>query len=267
MRPYSPPRRPMGFRGRRDTPDPPQDPNKDEFGRDIRPQSPQSDNPTLSKSKTPPPLLPPPPPPVLPEQPTKEESPALPFPSNHDQMSLTPSIAANTSSSTHSAPLTSDTVSTQSGMENFNPATFDFTSPSAWEALGKMWQVTYGHLPRTEQLMQFVVAAQATLATSCDWSATPAQGLGNLNNGNGGYDIGRDPIGGGPYGNGNTRNGHGKWTNNDTSHGTDAVVLGGGSSPSTSIDILDTSQKSQGSGGGGRMQKVGDKWLFVREPA
>jgi len=149
-------------------------------------------------------------------------------------------------------------------MENFNPATFDFTSPSAWEALGKMWQVTHGYQPGAEQLMQFVVAAQATLATSCDWSAASAQGSGNLNKGN---DIGRGRIGGGPYGNGITRNGHGKWTNNDTNHGTDAVVLGGGSSPSTSVDIPDPSQKPQWGGGGGRMQKMGDKWMFIREPA
>src|SRR5207244_3443005 len=84
--------------------------------------------------------------------------------SNHNRMSLTTSVAANTSSGAPSnASVVSNMNSTSSGLENFNPTTFDFTSPASWEALGKMWQITHGYIPATEELAQFVFTAQAAL--------------------------------------------------------------------------------------------------------
>lgn len=269
VRPYSPPRRPdfapMGSRGR-DTSDsgPASGDNagKDEFGRDIRPKSPGSDAtppPKHDASKSPPP--PPASPPPVAKQPAVEPSPALT--SNHDRMSLSPLIAANTSSSTPSAPFVSSTVSPQPGMEKFNPATFDFTSPASWEALGKMWQVTNGYLPTTEELMQFVMSGGQPAFPS---APTPVQGYGWQNTsgqgwrgrGRGGFARGR-----GGFGHGNARSE--EWPQRDTSQGTDAIVLGGGSGSDMEVEDTEASMTSPTRGGGGRMQRIGDKWVFVRD--
>ncbi|GLB41688.1 putative RPR [Lyophyllum shimeji] len=180
VRPYSPPRRPnhasISSRGQDATDSGPtrgDNDGKDEFGRDIRPKSPESDATLPPKHDTPKSPPPPPasaPPPVA-KQPAVEPTPALS--SNHDRMSLSPLVAANTSSSTPSAPFVSSTVSPQPGLEKFNPATFDFTSPASWEALGKMWQVTNGYLPSTEELMQFVISGGQPAFGS---APTPTQG-------------------------------------------------------------------------------------------
>lgn len=269
VRPYSPPRRPnfasMGSRGQ-DTADsgPTSDENtgKDEFGRDIRPRSPDSDATPPPKRDAP--KSPPSPsvsaPPVA-KQPAIEPSPALT--SNHDRMSLSPLIAANTSSSTPSAPFVSSTVSPQPGMEKFNPATFDFTSPASWEALGKMWQVTNGYLPTTEELMQFVMsggqpafANTPTTVQGHGWQNMSGQGW--RGRGRGGFTRGR-----GGFGHGNARSE--EWPQRDSDQATDAIVLGGGSGSDMEVEHTEASTVSPTLGGGGRMQRIGDKWVFVRD--
>ncbi|KAG6865330.1 hypothetical protein C0991_003430 [Blastosporella zonata] len=283
VKPYSPPRRPNfaptethGRDGAESGPSA----GKDEFGRDIRPQSPENGN-------TPPPK------PDIPQTP-HELSPAhastitppastseTPFPtteptvdpsaaltSNHDRMSLSPLIAANTSSSIPSAPIAANTVSAQHGLEKFNPMTFDFTSPASWEALGKMWQVTNGYLPSTEELGQFVMSGgQAPFASTPapvqvpTWQSTPNhQGWRGRGRGRGGFNRG------GFYG--NVRDAQDEWGQEET-QGTDAIVLGGGSDPGfEAITYTDSNSADQvhGGGTGGRMQRIGDKWVFVREP-
>jgi protein NRD1 len=44
------------------------------------------------------------------------------------------------------------------GLYAFDFATFDFTNPSSWTALGQAWKVTNGYEPNQEQLMQFVMS-------------------------------------------------------------------------------------------------------------
>ena len=248
---------------------------KDEFGRDIRPKSP-----SINGSVTPPNEISTQPPPAAPVDKPSVEPPHAELPINHDQMSLSPSVAANTSSGTRDAALVSNTVSLQLGMEKFDRATFDFTAPAAWEALGKMWQVTYGYLPSTEQLMQFVISSgNGTVASQsstepqewCEPSWGGSDSTGQPWRGGGGRE-GFSKMGGrGSYGHSNTREGLERW-NGDIAHDTDAIVLGGGTNPddietSTEGDSHVPSMGEGRSGGlGGRMQRVGDKWVFVRDP-
>ncbi|KAF8075099.1 hypothetical protein FPV67DRAFT_1665837 [Lyophyllum atratum] len=275
VRPYSPPRRPNfastdpRARGSPDSGSVSGDnAGKDEFGRDIRPKSPDSDA-TLPpkrekpKSQSPPPPTPAPAP-LVTKQPPVDPSPALT--SNHDRMSLSPLIAANTSSSTPSAsaPIISSTVPTQPGMDKFDPSTFDFTSPASWEALGKMWQVTHGYLPTTEELMQFFLPAmqQPSFADV----PTPVQGQGWHNSSGQGWrgrGRGGSARGRGGFGHGNAR--AGEWPQHDSSQETDAIVLGGGSASDMEVEHMDTSLSSPSRSGGGRMQRIGDKWVFVRD--
>lgn len=244
-RAYSPPRRPslpsstpqrqMGNSNA------PRSDDKDEFGRDIRPQPPDHTDTT-------------------PANPTRSltvdravvSSPA----SNNEQITLSPLVAANTSSNNSSAPFVSNTVQSQPGLESFDPTSFDLTSPSSWELLGNMWQVTYGELPTTELLMQYVMTSGQVSSTS----QTSPEASWDSSYGHGQEWKGR---GGGFNGHGNDRNGWNHYDDNQT----DAIVLGG--SPDTvtegKLDSDSVSQEnSRGGGPGGKMQKVGDKWVFVR---
>lgn len=268
MRPYSPPRRPAlvpmsaGSREQESTSDPhTRDIEKDEFGRDIRPKSPESDSTPASNNKSTNPSVSAPI-----EDSIPDPSPAVT--SNHERMSL---VAANTSSSTTSASIVSnEDSSSPAGMENFDPKTFDPTSAESWQVLGKMWQVTYGCTPSTEQLMQFAFAAAAgqasvssQLGITHNWSTSSAQVWRGTGRG-GGFTGGR-----GTFEHGNARDAHENWTH-DGSQTTDAVVLGGSTGPEAEIPGRDDSQMNSASsngsvGSGGRMQRIGDKWVFVRD--
>ncbi|KAJ7091443.1 hypothetical protein B0H15DRAFT_922227 [Mycena belliarum] len=262
VRPYSPPRRPSlaslpHQEPKREGPPASRgiaalEPGKDEFGRDIRPPSPSPEPPADIVAQPPPP----PPPPVVRTQ-TVEAPPAA-LTSNHDQMSLTPSVDANTSSRAPDAAIVSNKIPPSQGMENFSLATFDFTAASSWEGLGKMWQVTHGFLPSAEQLMEFVMSGGTMVATQAQqqpgwvggqsWGgntagAQPRRGA----RGRGGFARGRG------YGGNFARDGY-----SDMGQ-TDAIVLGGGDE-----DVMMT-EGSGPSEKGGRMQRVGEKWVFVRD--
>ncbi|KAG6836772.1 hypothetical protein H0H93_003550 [Arthromyces matolae] len=281
LTPHSPPRRPplasVEYHGRGSTDSRPLDKNdgKDEFGRDIRSQSPDGRNthPTyVAHSPRPTTTLT-----SVPTTVSNSTSQSATEPiidsqlsaqtSNHDQMSLPPLIAANTSSSLRSAHVISSTASAAPGLESFNPMTFDFTSPTSWEALGKLWQITKGYMPSTEELAQFVMTSgqsasfmQTTVQGSV-WENTSKYPAGR---GRGGFSRGR----GGFYHNThNIQDGPEHYSNHDT----DAVVLGGDStslmSPSEIMHVdNNSSNKPQIGGAAGKMQRVGDKWVFVREP-
>ncbi|KAF8159482.1 hypothetical protein B0H34DRAFT_406112 [Crassisporium funariophilum] len=277
---YSPPRRQrvasphLGHQGTSKTDADPAALGKDEFGRDIRPQSPRSPSVVIDKS-------PPPRSPTTPAvtKPLIVSRSSLAVATNHDPKSVSPLVTANTSSNKTSAALVTNTVSSRLGMESFDLATFDYTSPASWEALGKLWQVTHGYLPSTEQLMQFVVSCgtgqmnsqNIELSNGDTFQSHPqsnqTRGRGR---GRGGFQRGR---GGMTYGNGrNIQEG----SDYDMSQATDAIVLGGEEVPHSDHQI-DTSfqgqdnapQESQGMpvSSSGRMQRVGDKWVFVRGSA
>jgi protein NRD1 len=213
---------------------------RDEFGRDLRPSTPPAHS---SQSSV------------------EASVPATSFPINHDQTSLSSSIAADISPAGSAS-------SGELGLESFNISTFDFTSPVAWESLGKMWQVTNGETPSTEQLMQFVMslgtgAAIQTTVTSYDQGGW---------NGNSSHSAR-----GGSKGRGRGRGGFG-YTNQSYSYGShdhrlsnmedsDAIDLGGRSNHQGSVTNDSGTGDQEGSRPGpGRMQKVGDRWIFLRDP-
>ena len=221
---------------------------KDEFGRDIRPQSPNAKSPSVAHDKFPPP----PSPPTSIFNPRVESRSSLAVTTNLDPKSVSPLVTANTASNKPSAPLVSNTVPCSGlGMESFDLSTFDYTSPASWEALGKMWQVTHGYLPSTEQLMQFVISCGTGQMSSFELSNSNQQGF-------------TDQSWGEEQTSGEFSYGNGRKVHQDT----DAIALGDDTSNSQNIPIS-SSQKStlQESGSSsGRMQRVGDKWVFVRGP-
>ncbi|TFK64110.1 hypothetical protein BDN72DRAFT_846907 [Pluteus cervinus] len=252
---------------------------KDEFGRDIRTESPEPSLPKSPQKKS-----------NSPHQEEMHQDRAIPSTStdthdvesapalanNHDRMSITPLVAGDTSSNNSNASFVSNTLSAEPGMESFDMTTFDFTSPSSWEGLGKMWQVTNGYTPSAEELMQFIMmGGHVPVVSQVEddgqaWSGwgghSGQQRRGGRGRGHGGF---RGRGGHSSYGKGrdDMDANHGAGWGQDFGHDqTDAVVLGGGSSMEAEQDYVMEPSSTTGSGTGGRMQKVGDKWVFVREP-
>jgi protein NRD1 len=173
------------------------------------------------------------------------------------------SIAANTFPKEPDAFDTSHESSNKTGqpfeMENFDISTFDPTSPASWEAMGKMWEITNGYQPSTEELMQFVMMGTMSQLHSKNWQ----QGDGLSGCGNDQRQGGR----GGQHG--NSRSDHHGWANDGMNGGsTDAVVLGGGEMEMDESSEGESPQRQElvnsGTRPGGKMQKVGDRWVFVR---
>ena len=263
----SPPRRPRAVSPQSWQPDLPlrrdsDEPGKDEFGRDIRPESPKSPNQTSQAAS-----------PKLPSQTDLPKDPRIPhttlpdLDSNPDLNSNL--LITNTSSKNPNAPTTTSLNSLGPvGMESFDLAKFDYTSPASWEALGELWQVTNGYLPSTEQLMQFVMASasrlsEVTAAAEFRKNATPS--IPNA------VTTGGKAWGGLPgateYGNRSMHVGC-----YDNGQATDAVVLGGRldggqAAEPNGTSLFDVQNESALVSSSGRMQKVGDKWVFVRGTA
>jgi protein NRD1 len=173
----------------------------------------------------------------------------------------------------------------QPGLDQFDITTFDFTAPTSWEALGKMWQITYGGTPTQEELMQFIMAGGTTAAFSGQtnavqtgqwqnpsWGSQPA-GFGRGWRGGRGRGRGMTGGRGDDFGHGKYRDG-GQW-DEDSQH-TDAIVLGevgnqgaGHGEEQSYTDLAQNSSNVDPNGsqnvGPGRMQQVGDKWVFKRE--
>lgn len=254
---------------------------KDEFGRDLRPSSaspPRSvsvnDAPTRDRM-------------VPSVDPASAAAPdcRIPVP---EQL---PSVAANTpaqSTETH-ASNSAASEEQQQGLDQFDITTFDATAASSWEALGNMWKTTRGYLPSQEELMQFVLASGMAMAGStasghyddsqggqweAGWTDQGTRGSGGWQTeGVRGYTNGGQ---GGYAGHGNYRDA-GQHSNAGQSQHSDAVILSDNvatmgevdrrSIPGEQSDVHDNESKL-GDGqprGAGRMQRVGDKWVFVRE--
>ncbi|KAI6130114.1 hypothetical protein EV401DRAFT_2255210 [Pisolithus croceorrhizus] len=282
-RQHSPPRRHVGGKDPYHT-EPPSsaapESGKDEFGRDLRPSSASpprfvsvDDAPTRD--------------PMVPSvDPASAAAPdcRIPVP---EQL---PSVAANTpaqSTETHASNLAASGEQ-QQGLDQFDITTFDATAASSWEALGNMWKTTRGYLPSQEELMQFVLASGMAMAGStasshyddsqggqweAKWTDQGARGSGGWQAGRRGYTNGGR---GGYAGHGNYRDA-GQYSNAGQSQHSDAVVLSDSvgtagevdqrSIPGEQSDVHDNGPKL-GDGqtrGTGRMQRVGDKWMFVRE--
>lgn len=243
---------------------------KDEFGRDLRlssvspPRSMSIDDTPTPGSKVPS---------VVPASAAAPDC-RIPVP---DQL---PVVAANTpaqNTDTHTH-TSSSATSEPPGLDQFDIATFDVTTPSSWEGLGNMWKTTYGYLPSQEELMEFVltegmastgaVTGQHDNSQSGQWQPNGRFNTGSRGGGGDWRNSGR----GGHLGNG-AGNQWGYSNTGDSQH-TDAVVLGGGDDqdaeqqPATN-EHLDGQNEAAGEQkqGVGRMQRVGDKWMFVKESA
>lgn len=244
----------------------------DEFGRDVRSQSPEiSATDAVAQPSSVPAS-------VDRSIPASNVHKSIPQP-------IQSAASVNTLPQTHS---TSATVTPQQpGLDKFDMATFDFTAPSSWEALGKMWQVTYSYLPSQEELMSFVMAG-GVIASAAAGGMLPAQYQGGMmggmeqgwqQNGMGFWNGQADASGymnqGGVsgYGRQNPRNLNGQQQQrNNYAQSTDAIVLGGDDGPGNTDTPMEQSPPQspptgEGGGPGGRMQRVGDKWVFVREVA
>jgi protein NRD1 len=245
---------------------------KDEFGRDIRPQSPPAPT-NLKPTQLPPPET-------------------APMPPN-DQISISQEKPSVAETSTHSSEALASEQSMQKEPENFDLTTADFSSPSSWEALATLWQSNYGYFPSTEELMGFVMSrgmggsdVPSQSGAQHGWSNpewvpqdTSVEQVWK------GQSRGRGRGGSrGNYSRSGRGSGHnhsdsihqGQWGNTRAGYegqDSDAIVLSGPSSmDDNNTDQLPSPQsglpvEGQGLTGGlgGKMQRVGDKWVFVRD--
>ena len=314
---YSPPRRPITtYISDMQTDTPPRmpmaalDSDKDEFGRDLRPQSPTENTPPASAQAVPS---------LSPQENGRTPGP----PSVDDTSRETPVAVDQTPQTTSAAPPSAPSTSALSngtpsqdnasgGLDAIDMTAFNPTDPSSWEALGKAWAETHGSVPSQEELMQYVMAGMGGGGMGGYSSGNqygmqqqqqqPQGGRGNWSGQNqswgySGRGRGRGRgRGGNGYGNG--RNGQWGYSGGRGNYeSTDAVMLGGGEEDSNPYDTgtnqmdwqtsdfqsnLSASSDYDGpgadytqsesssepaSGRTGKMQRVGDRWVFVRADA
>ena len=222
-----------------------QGPGKDEFGRDIRPGSvdpepvpaqPASSIPTITI-------------------PTTQRSSSLSHqtPTPQDVIMSTTTDGAQSEAAMPIATYESraGAAGATKGLDSFDFTTFNFTSPASWEALGKAWEVTNGVTPTQEVLMQFVMMSGMGMGMSMGISGgfgmeqpqnqwDGIQGSESWNTGGEGWSDGGVGVVGETQG-----------------QKPDGEVIGPEKEDSPVFG-----ERSVGSSG--KMQKVGDRWVFVR---
>ncbi|KAH7915283.1 hypothetical protein BJ138DRAFT_1142104 [Hygrophoropsis aurantiaca] len=290
-RPYSPPRRPSVAKEQPRVESPfssGHEFGKDEFGRDIRASSATPSNSVSAEdNRTQPSAT------SVSVDPAPTSVPALDY---HIPVSKPLStVAANTSTQKPDSHTSSSTTS-QPKLDQFEITTFDFTAPTSWEALGKMWQATYSYPPSQEELMQFIMAGgTAAVAPAAghtgetqqnQWVESAWEGPNLQRGGHRGSSRGGRGRGGYARGGHNDNFGRGNYQDNEQwgynagapyNEHTDAIVLGGddggrdvimgtttqipGGPDHLQENIVHTPQPT---GPGGRMQRIGDKWVFVK---
>jgi len=314
IKPYSPPHRPSVA----DQPDldaagassSQQHPGVDEFGREIRPSS--DDDGRRSETSDDPKPRPAPPPPAAQAHahlsPTSnlavvEGSPPVSDEQESSAFATTPQTASANAAGVSEA--LHQVKAGDVGLESFDYSTFDPTSPSSWETLGKAWAATNGRQPLQEELMMFVMEFTVSMANQVLPGGPAAQQANQWTTGQGQRWMGDSTSRGGPPRGGRGRggafesrggrrgfhsggtggNGRAGWEYGGDGYGgygdandTDAIVLGEHTNDIQSSQTQDApvheqvaqagpGQGEEGDGGtgtGGRMQKVGDNWVFVR---
>lgn len=262
---------------------------KDEFGRDIRPESPEADAPPSSNDKSD----------VHNVQGTVD---AVHLPSTAAPTQPLSPVAVK--SPKHERE-TSTVAPTPAGLDKFDFSTFDFTNPLSWSALGDAFKVTNGYIPSQEALLQLVSGGMAALTAvggnqpmvvdqPGQWSeqswggatshSEPRAGAGYR--GGRGRGRGRSARGGRGYGDGGAEQGvWGGYSANAYGQESEAIVLAGDTAPDDAGANGAYSEAHEGSeqpalamegveqtfggggGAGGQMRKVGDRWVFVRDGA
>ena len=231
----------------------PRGPDKDEFGRDIRPGSVDPEPAPTSTVQTTFPIS------TITTSMTQNPSVARdPTPSRQNptpQLTTTPTTT-NAAQPEVAMPIAtyesrSRDAGATKGLDSFDFTTFDFTSPASWEALGKAWEVTNGVTPTQEVLMQFVMMSGMGMGMSMGISGgfgmeqpqnqwDGIQGSESWNTGGEGWSDGGVGVVGETQG-----------------QKPDGEVIGPEKEDSPVFG-----ERSVGSSG--KMQKVGDRWVFVR---
>ena len=141
-----------------------------------------------------------------------------------------------------------DTSATK-GLEGFDFNTFDFTSPASWEALGKAWEVTNGVIPTQEVLMQFVMMLSMGVGT-----------------GMGGFGVGQPQSQwNGAQGSEDWNAGEMEWSDGEVAAVGEIQSLEKPDEETAGPEKEDSPAPGERSvGSTGKMQKVGDRWVFVR---
>lgn len=143
---------------------------------------------------------------------------------------------------------------TTKGLDSFDLTTFDFTSPASWEALGKAWEVTNGVVPTQETLMQFMMMSSMSM------------GMG-MGAGAGGFEAGQQPN------QWEGAQGSEGWHAEESMEWTDSgIEVVEETQDEGKPDDEGPDQEKEGApitiegsvGSTGKMQKVGDRWVFVR---
>lgn len=232
-------------------------PEKDEFGRDIRPGSVDSEQ-TLTSTARPPSSIPTITTPTI-QSPPVVQDPAFSHKNPTPELA-TMSITTNEAQSENPMPIAtyesrSEDAGTSKGPGGFDLTTFDFTSPASWEALGKAWQATNGVAPTQEMLMQFVMMSSMGM------------GMGV------GMGIGMSGLG--------MEQPQSQWEEAQGSEGWNAEGPGWSDGGVVVVEEMQGQEKTDGEiaspekegspvlgersvGSTGKMQKVGDRWVFVR---
>ena len=227
-----------------------QGPDKDEFGRDIRPGS-------VDPEPSPMPATQPVPNTAVTAAPTTR-SPSIVQDLSSDHQN--PTLSAAASSITNVAqpeavmPITTyesraGDTSTTKGLESFEITTFDFTSPASWEALGKAWEVTNGVTPTQEVLMQFVMMMSMGMGTGISGTGVEQpQNQWNEAQGSGGWNAGEMD-----------------WSDGGVEVVGEALSQEKPDGETAGPEKEDSPAPGERSvGSTGKMQKVGDRWVFVR---
>lgn len=229
-------------------------PDKDEFGRDIRPGSADPESAPTSTIQTTFPI------PTITTPMT--QSPLVvrdPIPSHQNPTPQLTTTPATTNAAQPEVAMPIATYESRSrdagatkGLDSFDFTTFDFTSPASWEALGKAWEVTNGVTPTQEVLMQFVMMS--------------------------GMGMGMGMRMGGTFGMEQPQN---QW---DGAQGSEGWNAGGAEWSDGGVGVVEEPQGQEkpeeeivgpeeedspvfgerSVGSSGKMQKVGDRWVFVR---
>lgn len=290
---YSPPRRPSATDQTDNHPPSSSHPGVDEFGREIRPSSDDDRSMTPDDLKQRPALSPPPATSVvgLTSAPPVE---MMSVSSNRESES--PATAPSQSAFATGSGSDEPHHASGAALQSFDYTTFDPTSPASWDALGKAWAATNGRSPTQEELMMFVMEFTIGMASQAPPSApapvqqgNPQAGYGWMGEHRGGPPRGRGAFRGrggrGGFAHSAGGGGQKQWDVGDDAYAesTDAIVLGehtnnqngfgwtqGGheqaqASPDGDGDGDDGGQMEGGSTAGGRMQKVGDNWVFVKD--
>ncbi|KAH9066694.1 hypothetical protein EDB87DRAFT_1587612 [Lactarius vividus] len=285
VKPYSPPHRPSNTD---DVQASSSHPGVDEFGREIRPSSDDDRSMTPDDLKQGPPQSPPATSSVgLTSAPTS-------VPGNRESPVAPPSQVALATGGRSDEQHHHHQDANEANLQSFDYSAFDPTSPTSWESLGKAWAATNGRSPTQEELMMFVMEFTIGMASQAPPSVPPVQASPQA-----GYGWMGEPRGGPPRGRGafrgrggrggfahNAGGGQKRWDIGGDAYAeneTDAIVLGehtnnqNGSdwaegsheqaqaSPDGDDDEDGGQMESGGSTAGGRMQKVGDNWVFVRD--